>query len=481
MRALLAIDSSVWSVASAFQPAPRLNIFGDKNTSDERRRCPGNTDDEEELFLLHYRVAEVFTFTHTALKAMPFCRAEIEPLMIAHGHPLSFLEEGDDDSIDTSTPWGLGRAYAHEIWDYLGARDGWNADGSMGGREFNRVPFIGDFSMTDSARNSWTRYIPRNSPYEFTTVKKWQPLKESDGLGYVSTQEHVTPHIGSTGRYFGFSSTEDEEDFSSRKVDGPDYLNRYDQVVRDVLDESIMTADAPYKQFAGSFFDNKFTSLIPLKIAYFLSGELFGFAAQPETTKEDYTETDFYQITIEVQLAIYNGILLTWKEKIRHDRPRPPSMIRHLRGDELVETYAGPDQGVQTMKASEWKPFIWTMPHSEYPSASACLCEGFARQVENFLGDDKIEPALQFPPGPPPAGLNASLEFASSSEISQVCGDSRVWGGMHFAGAVLAGAELCGGEDMAKSIHDSFERLKAGDESAAIFKSDVGELMVRPH
>ncbi|CAM9870915.1 unnamed protein product [Ectocarpus fasciculatus] len=307
--------------------------------------------------------------------------------------------------------------------------------------------------------------------YQFTEFKKWQPLVESDGLGYVSTQEHVTPHIGSTGRYFGFSSDEDEQDFSSRKIDGPDYLQRYYQVVRDVLDESAMTADSPYKQFAVSFFDNKFNSLIPLKIAYF----------SRDTTKEDYTETDFYQVTIEVQLAIYNGVLLAWKEKIRHDLPRPPTMIRYLLGDELVEAYAGPDEGVQTMKASEWEPFIRTMPHSEYPSASACLCEAFAQQVGNFFGDDTIDPALQFPPGPLPPGFNASLEFDSWSEVSQVCGDSRVWGGMHFAGAVPAGAELCGGDHMAKSIHDSFERLKAGDESAAVFKSNVGELMVRPH
>lgn len=47
-------------------------------------------------------------------------------------------------------------------------------------------------------------------------------------------------------------------------------------------------------------------------------------------------------------------------------------------------------------------------------------------------------------------------------------------------GTVPEGTELCGGEDMAKSTHVSFERLKAGDESAAVFKSDVGELMVRP-
>lgn len=60
------------------------------------------------------QVAEIYAVTSTALKALPFCRAEIEPLMIARGRPLSFLEEGYDDSIDTSTPWGLGRAYANE-------------------------------------------------------------------------------------------------------------------------------------------------------------------------------------------------------------------------------------------------------------------------------------------------------------------------------------------------------------------------------
>ncbi|CAM9420198.1 unnamed protein product [Ectocarpus fasciculatus] len=471
MRALLAIDTSVWSVASAFQPAPWLNIFGDKQTSDERRRCQANTDDEEELFLLHYRVAEIYAVTHAALKAMPFCRAEIETLMIARGHPLSFLEEGDDDRIDTSTPWGLGRAYANEGWDYLTANDGWNADGSMGGREFNRVPFTGEFSMTDSEGHSWTPYVPKNSPYELTNFKRWQPLVESDGLGYVSTQEHVTPHIGRTGRFFGFSSEEDEEAFSSRRTDAPDYLNRYNEVVHDVLNETATTAESPYKQFAISFFDNKFNSLVPLKIAYFLRN----------TTQAEYTATDFYQVTLEVQLAIYNGVLLVWKEKIRHDRPRPPTMIKHKLGDALVESYAGPGQGVQTIKASEWEPFIRTMPHSEYPSGSACLCEAFARQIENFLGDDTIEPALQFPPGPPPPGFDAPpLEFASWSEISEVCGDSRAWGGMHFAGAVPAGAELCGSTDMAQSIHDSFERLKVGDESAAIFKTDIGELMVRP-
>lgn len=34
-----------------------------------------------------------------------------------------------------------------------------------------------------------------------------------------------------------------------------------------------------------------------------------------DTTVADYTSTDFYQITLEVQLALYNSVLLAWKEK----------------------------------------------------------------------------------------------------------------------------------------------------------------------
>lgn len=44
----------------------------------------------------------------------------------------------------------------------------------------------------------------------------------------------------------------------------------YGNVSREVLAETATTANDPYKQFAISFFDNKFNSLIPLKIAYWL-------------------------------------------------------------------------------------------------------------------------------------------------------------------------------------------------------------------
>lgn len=44
---------------------------------------------------------------------------------------------------------------------------------------------------------------------------------------------------------------------------------RYEEVAQEALDESAITADDPFKQAAISFFDNKGTSLVPLKGVFF--------------------------------------------------------------------------------------------------------------------------------------------------------------------------------------------------------------------
>lgn len=62
--------------------------------------------------------------------------------------------------------------------------------------------------------------------FQFEHTKSWQPLLESNGIGYITAQEHVTPHIGVTARWFGFSTPKDEEAWGSRKLDEPPYINR---------------------------------------------------------------------------------------------------------------------------------------------------------------------------------------------------------------------------------------------------------------
>ena len=70
----------------------------------------------------------------------------------------------------------------------------------------------------------------------------------------------------------------------------------------------------------------------------------------------------------------FGAFVLAWQ--VRHDLPRPPSVIDDKLGDKTFTTYAGPDEEEpQEIKASEWEPFIRTMPHSEFPSGSACICQ----------------------------------------------------------------------------------------------------------
>lgn len=51
-------------------------------------------------------------------------------------------------------------------------------------------------------------------------------------------------------------------------------------------------------------------------------------------------------------------------------------------------------------------------------------------QIRDWLdGEDEIDPPIQFPP---PEFGGPVVTFSRWSELSGMCGGSRVWGGMHF-------------------------------------------------
>ena len=142
---------------SAFEPnGVALDIFGDKETSDARRRCQPDDGDEAGRVLMdmHLSVVTLYAAAYVGWKHMPRCADQVTAQMEAVGCPISLVDvaEGDPEP-STDTPWGLAKAYVDETVAFLNKYDGWNADGSMGGKEFNRIPFTGDFSFADSAGN----------------------------------------------------------------------------------------------------------------------------------------------------------------------------------------------------------------------------------------------------------------------------------------------------------------------------------------
>ena len=82
----------------------------------------------------------------------------------------------------------------------------------------------------------------------------------------------------------------------------------------------------------------------------------------------------------------------------------------------------------------------------------------FAVGVEMPAGSSKIEPGMT--PAEP-----ISMFYTKWSEVQHSCGQSRLYGGMHFSTAVPAGEELCSG--VASLIVERANLLKDGDASGA--------------
>jgi len=165
----------------------------------------------------------------------------------------------------------------------------------------------------------------------------------------------------------------------------------------------------------------------------------------------------------------YDAVVQAWHEKVRWDRVRPTTLIKED-DDVQIETYAGPYQGVKVINSRDFEAYKRVMPHSEYPSGSSCICRTAQRFVETLLAErwgitTPISFPIPFPTGANPetgeyvgfaAGSsriepgvtpsqNLYIQMESLAQLSEICGESRLWGGMHFTASVAAGAELCDG------------------------------------
>ena len=123
---------------------------------------------------------------------------------------------------------------------------------------------------------------------------------------------------------------------------------------------------------------------------------------------------------------------------MRHDRIRPTSVVRAM-GIMEVTSFAG------THKAQDWVPYIRVMPHAEYPSGSGCICIAIGQYIDAFLSDQygnkSIKTIWDF------GDVIEPVTFETMMDLVDVCGQSRLWGGMHFTASVPDSYELCDGVD----------------------------------
>lgn len=442
--------------ASAAYHETAIEPFGRQDVSLQRKRCQIYKADNAVLWNLHDQITSLYTFALFIVTFQPEKESEVAATFSAFGLDYYLIE--DPSAADISTPWGLANAIMKEpVFVRLYSNDGWNADGRES-NQYNRVPFK-DFAYTDYTDEAYIPYATYNPKRKRRNCEvkedQWLPIEETDQRGYVVRQEHVTPHIGFTGRLFGLN----DEQYAGFSSPEPHY--NYDEEVTKVVERSKKMATDDQQKMLIEFFDSKISSLLPLQIQYSLKKKLSLF--------------EFWYLDLYLEAAMYNGILMTWRDKVSYNKVRPTTAVHDLLGGQTIDSYAGPYQGVKHMDARDWNAHTRVMPHAEYPSASACICTAWAEVMAAYNEDsDEIGFPLSVTftngsslkePGTVPAETFTTV-YTRFSQVAIDCGESRLNGGMHFEAAVPAGKQLCSGVE--SIITGKMHLLKIGDSAGAL-------------
>jgi hypothetical protein len=316
----------------------------------------------------------------------------------------------DDGQENTDTAIGLGNLAARRALEAR-AKDGMNRFGDEGGLRYNTQPYA-----------DYTGYVPVNTAYELRNPSRWQPNIVSNKNGTFTVQQFVTPQMARTKpitydhpSQFGLAAPRDSNHHNRTA-----YRRQADQVLAasaNLTDTQKMTAE---------LFNDKFLSI--------------GFAATGTAIGQkglDIEQTVHFVATVEI--AIFDVIIAVWYQKARFDAVRPFSAIRYLYGDKRLRAWGGPGKGTVTdITGKEWRGYLNAANHPEYPSGSAGLCQAYAQAARRYFGTDAIQIAVPWPagssrvePGITPAN-DLTLSWNTWSAFARDCGDSRLWGGVHF-------------------------------------------------
>ena len=98
--------------------------------------------------------------------------------------------------------------------------------------------------------------------------------------------------------------------------------------------------------------------------------------------------------------------------------------------------------------ATQWRSYLNTADHPEYPSGSASFCAAHAQAARRYFGSDVFGWTVEVPkgsswvePGITPAE-DVVLGWPTWTDFEQECGMSRLWGGVHFLSSLSAGRDI---------------------------------------
>ena len=404
LRLVVVIDNAWFDAIAPYHPT----AVGVYSRLGRRPPSEGVTNRQRNIALLYasYRI-----FNSLMPRFAPNWRAML----------LSVGLDPDNSSEDITTAIGIGNVAGRRVAEAR-ERDGMNQLGDEGGRKYLQRRY-----------EDYTGYQPVNTAFKLSDPSRWQPLITSTGNGTFTVQQFAMPQWGLTRPY----SYVTPGPFHAPAPADSDYKNlaAYKAQADEMI--AVQASLTDYQKMVAELFDDKLQGL----------GNATGFSFFSRgMTMEEFVHYDFL-----THVAAFDGGIATWKEKVRHDAVRPTSAVRHLYKNRKITGWAGPGRGiVDDLPGEEWRSYLNTGNHPEYPSGSSCFCAAYAQASRRYFGTDAFGFSWPAPagssviePGVTPATDITLGPWNTFTEFENECSRSRVWGGVHFTAATTEGQALC--------------------------------------
>ncbi|WP_308315440.1 vanadium-dependent haloperoxidase [Streptomyces sp. ISL-100] len=162
--------------------------------------------------------------------------------------------------------------------------------------------------------------------------------------------------------------------------------------------------------------------------ALFFGGNLM---VQFQTAFRDYAArhrlgiADTARLFAAANTSAADAVVTAWDSKLHYALWRPVTAIHQADTDDNPETEADP----------QWQPLLVTPPHPEYISGHAAVAGAVLRTVAGVLGTSRLDLNVRS------EAIATTRHYEHADRFNKDMVDARVWGGIHFRSADIAGCE----------------------------------------
>eukprot|EP00594_Rhizosolenia_setigera_P008553 CAMPEP_0178964330 /NCGR_PEP_ID=MMETSP0789-20121207/15607_1 /TAXON_ID=3005 /ORGANISM="Rhizosolenia setigera, Strain CCMP 1694" /LENGTH=552 /DNA_ID=CAMNT_0020649073 /DNA_START=116 /DNA_END=1774 /DNA_ORIENTATION=+ len=448
IRIWTAITAGLYN-ALAYHDDFATDWFSRVDATNELRRCVPSEDDlaGQANRTLHAQETFAYTFLYLVKLFIPEWKEQVELYADLMGMTLNQCMS--KDACSTDEPVGLAKHIYFEMKDIFKV-DGWNADGIYGVGEPNAVPYKdwlkGDLELDVGGKcaSEWKlMHELCESTANYADRVCWAPtIKNFEN--YLYEEKFYLSHVAEVGKSYHLG----DEYICESRVDYPCY--NMDLEAEIVVDVNSKLNDQTKAR--AEFFDNiwYWSHTITSEILMEKEGDL--------------SEFEKIRLMTMTATAMYEGTLLTWKEKVRLGVIRPKTYInKEFESDVVIEA--------DDIRGKAWDSFIPTPPTPEYPSNVACACAAYAYIMKKVARDTEYTYTIPAESSNIEEGVpsqDVDITFDTWEDFNIICMKSREQTGTHFSLSAEAGNQLCTEPGVGGRIYSRF--LTLGDGRAPNYR-----------